>query len=128
MKRKLSLLIFIILTLIICVSCNSCVSSSGQTFEITSVEDTAAENNQDTLVLYLVSEEESRDFSLELSPMDQDTTKKSDRTRFRKDIKQMEIDKTWKLNADSTYNRLEKAEEISLKQKKLIDSLIIIKK
>lgn len=57
--------------------------------------------------------------------IDEDTIKKP---IFRKDIKPIAVDSSWRIKKDSSYQQLQKTEKIIKEQQKSVDSLIIKRK
>jgi len=80
----------------------------------------------DTTVIYLEKETEVAIDSLVSYLEQKDAIIK--RAVFRKDIKPIEIDSTWKMKRDSSYQKLEETEKDLKGQHRQIDSLLIIRK
>jgi hypothetical protein len=142
MKKKIFTTILILLMYFMLTSCIACMQSSRQceefdnytkeyTEEYASEDldtlDKVSQNLYDTTVIYLSKEIEQSAKRLlkEPSSLTQDTIK---RAIFKKDIKPIEVDTSWKMEREKSYRQLEKIEKDLENQHDYIDSLLIIKK
>ena len=135
MKKKIITSILLMLMYFVLTSCIACMQSTTQYADeenfientLKESDDQTSQSQYDTTVIYLSKEiEESAGRLLkEASFPDQDTVKKA---IFKKDIKPMEVDTTWKIEREKSYRQLEKIEKDIEDQQNYIDSLLIIKK
>ena len=131
MKKKILVTIIMIFLYMLLVSCASCLNTSANPIELTKTEYALQDTNKlmysqyDTTVIYFQNEEITYD-SLVSYLEQKDAIIK--RAVFRKDIKPIEIDSTWKMKRDSSYQKLEETEKDLKSQHRQIDSLMIIRK
>ena len=119
MKKSLSIYVILISIIILFVSRNSCKSGMSQVnkpFEFEySEEDTIFLKSKDVYNTSTLSDIQDTIFVVVISSDFQDTHK-SKNTIFRKNIKPIEIDSTWRIKKDSAYRQLEKTEKVLKKQ------------
>jgi len=131
MKKKILVTIIMIFLYMLLVSCASCLNTSANSIELTKTEYALQDTNKlmysqyDTTVIYFQNEEITYD-SLVSYLEQKDAIIK--RAVFRKDIKPIEIDSTWRMKRDSSYQKLEETEKDLKSQHRQIDSLMIIRK
>lgn len=132
MKKKILVTIIMIFLYMLLVSCASCLNTSANSIESPNIEYMLQDTNKpaaaqyDTTVIYLEKETEVAIDSLVSYLEQKDAIIK--RAVFRKDIKPIEIDSTWKMKRDSSYQKLEETEKDLKSQHRQIDSLMIIRK
>lgn len=125
MKKKIIVTVLFILMYMLLISCNSCTSSSAQPSN-----DTLQYEMQDTILKYRADSVSGIQRDLvainyrDLTPQN-DTQKK---VVIKKEIKQMEVDTTWRLRRDSMHQKLDKTERTIKQQQKVLDSMIVVKK